>query len=55
MEIRCLKCDSPSIFVLRLSSPNDFKHSPDIAGGSGGLYYFVCPNCLRFTHVAQWT
>jgi hypothetical protein len=55
VEMRCRGCDHAMEFVFRMSSPNEFNGCPEVAGGSGALYYFACPKCPRFSVVAQWT
>lgn len=45
----------PLVFVFRFSSPNPFEGCPEVALGSGALYYFACSRCERFSRVAQWT
>ncbi len=55
VELHCRKCDREMVFVFRLSAPNDLEGLPEVAGGSGALYYFACTKCRRFTSIAQWT
>jgi hypothetical protein len=55
VELNCAGCDTPMVFVFRLSAPNDFTGCPEPAGGSGALYFFACPECPRFSVFAQWT
>lgn len=55
MDPRCPQCNTAMTFVFRFSSPNDFAGCPEVAGGSGALYYHVCAACRQLRCAAQWT
>lgn len=55
LELSCRSCEQPMVFVFRFSFPNPFEGCPEVALGSGALYYFACSRCERCSRVAQWT